>query len=101
MVVAGALLLMVRSARAMTSVVAVELSLPSCSSVVALVAMTAVFDRIVPSATELATVTVIVQVTLAPLTRPALVHVTVPGIGLESAQSGLVAETKLVPLGIA
>src|SRR2546429_103769 len=42
--------------------------------------------------------TTIVQVTLAPAARLALVQVTVPAA---SAQAGLVAETKLVPAGTA
>src|SRR5262245_51882553 len=82
----------------MTAVVSVSVLLALTGSVVVLVAMAAVFDRIVPSATELATLTTIVQVTEPPATRPALVHVTVPAA---KAQSGLVAETKLVPAGMA
>jgi hypothetical protein len=85
------------SARAMTAVVSVSLSLAATGSVVALVAIAAVFDKFVPSGTELATLTTIVQVTEAPATRPALVQVTVPAALAQPA----LAESKLVPAGSA
>jgi hypothetical protein len=84
------------SAARLTRVVAVELLFAAAGSAVAFVAIAAVLDRVVPSATLEATLTTICQVTLPPAARPAEVQVTVPAT---LPQAGL-ADTKLVPAGI-
>src|SRR5258708_5504997 len=93
-------MLMLRSALVCTVVSTVfEVLLLAFGSAVLLVAMLAVSDSTVPSATLLATTTVTFQLTVAPLTSPALVHVTVPALLPVPLPQPMLADTKLVPLG--
>src|SRR3954463_7456677 len=86
-----------RSAWATTAVVVVAASLPAVGSVGSVESMAAVLLIVAPSATELATLTTRVQVTLALRARPVLVQVTVP----EASAQPALAETKVVPVGMA
>src|SRR3712207_5097209 len=92
---AGPDLVTLRSAERVTAVVASSLSLASLGSAVVFVLTLASLVRSPGTKLELI-LTVIVQVTWLPAVRPALVQVTVPAA---LAQSGVVAETKLVPAG--
>jgi hypothetical protein len=82
--------------RGTTLVVTVDVLLPGFESGVLVEVMVAVF-ALGPRTAGKVTFTVIVQATLAPAVRPALVQVTVPALCVQS----LLADTNVVPAGSA